>query len=33
MDPPPADVREALERVIYDGGYLEWACARTRASR
>ena len=28
MDPPPADVREALERVIYDGGYLEWACAR-----
>ena len=29
MDPPPADVRgEALERVIYDGGYLEWACTR-----
>jgi len=28
LDPTPGSVSEALERVIYDGGYLEWACNR-----
>ena len=28
LDPVPSSVREGLERVIYDGGYLEWACQR-----
>jgi DNA helicase-2/ATP-dependent DNA helicase PcrA len=28
LDPAPATVREGLERVLYDGGYLEWICDR-----
>ena len=28
LDPVPTSVREGIERVIYDGGYLEWACQR-----
>ncbi len=26
LEPPPKTVREGLERVLYDGGYLEWIC-------
>jgi DNA helicase-2/ATP-dependent DNA helicase PcrA len=28
MEPPPANVREGIERVLYDAGYLEWVCNR-----